>query len=115
MILLLNACKPPESRNNAIGKYVNDYEPATIHYVILKEDSTYVHYYKKYGDSSRINTGKWEFEATPVRTEITFNSWMTYGYAADYLKGYSTLVYLIKGELFFSFDVPKEMNFKKVD
>jgi len=115
MILLLNACKQNESRNNAFGKYVNVYEPATTHYVELKEDSTYLHYYKKASDSSKINQGFWYFEKTRGETQIVFSNWFTYGYNAGDCNGCINYALLIEGELFFNLDVPIEMNFKKVE
>ena len=40
------------SRDELPGKYVNTYEKDAEHYVILKPDSTFFHYYKKKTEDS---------------------------------------------------------------
>lgn len=108
-------CKGKTDKESVIGKYVNVFEPETIHFVELRPDSTYFHYYKKNNELERINSGKWKLSIRDSKTEIIFRKWITFGYDSFNNSCFEChwAVKLEKGELIFDVDLPDEMNFKK--
>jgi hypothetical protein len=90
IILICCSCNLERNRN-IIGRYNNEYENAAIHYVALKKDSTFFHYYKKNNDSPLVNTGKWRFD--PDKNEIQFENWIQFGFkTGDSCSGCSWLL-----------------------
>lgn len=59
--LICSACSRP-SNEDLFGKYVNTYEKDAEHYVILKSDSSFFHYYKKNGMDAYINEGTYQIK-----------------------------------------------------
>ncbi len=95
------------------GRYINTYEPNAIHYVELKDDSTYMHFYKN-NKTTKASKGNWNLITKAHKTEIMFSDWYSYGYdALDDCNGCTWFVKLKNGELIFNVDLPEEMNFKK--
>ncbi len=120
MILLIGmlaaACKKNEQSDDITGRYVNTFEEDANHYVDLKADSSYFHYYKKGNMPAEINEGKWRLSIRPHKTEIVFRKWITFGYKdLDSCSGCLWAVKLENGELVFNIDLPEEMNFQKVE
>ncbi|MCS6820171.1 MAG: hypothetical protein NZ522_09495 [Chitinophagales bacterium] len=115
--MLLAACKDvkkSEDTTDVTGRYVNTFEPEADHYVDLKADSTYFHYYKKENEPAKINEGKWSLSIRPNKTEVIFREWTTFGYRGpDSCNGCLWAVKLEEGELKFNVDIRDEMNFKK--
>lgn len=113
IILFLFKCK----RNNCqqyeiIGKYYNNYEKNVDHYVELKIDSTFVHYYNDKKNNVRKNIGTWKLSSRKDRIEIIFNSWREYGYENNpKCDGCIFFVRLEDGKLIFDEDLDKELNF----
>lgn len=115
MGLLLATCKDVKKPEDITGRYVNTYEPEADHYVDLKSDSTYFHYYKKENQPAKINEGKWRLSVRSHKTEVVFREWVTFGYKGpDSCNGCLWAVKLEDEELIFNVDIPEEMNFKKV-
>ncbi len=97
-----------------MGKYINCYEEDAIHYVQINTDSTFVHYYKKGNEQEKINKGSWRLTTKPSKTEVVFDTWTTFGYNdVDACQKCLWAVKFRDGELVFSYDMPKEMNFTK--
>lgn len=114
VVVILNSCNKSDIKDNVIGKYINKYEPDANHYVELKADSTFLHYYKKNNETAKENEGNWELVTTPKKTEIVFRTWKTFGFGdSTDCNGCIRFVKLIEGEMIFDYDLPHEMNFKK--
>lgn len=110
-----NTATMNKETNNIVGKYVNSYENAE-HYIVLKKDSTFTHYYKKSQETSKENKGTWSISIDAKKTEIKFDEWIDYGYTDESsCDGCYRFVRLKDGEMVFSSDLPNEMNFKKVE
>ena len=101
-------------QNEIFGKYINSFEKKAEHYVVLNSDSTYLHYYKS-DTAEFVSTGKWSsYRNTNGGVRIAFLKWSTYGYknSSSCAKCYWA-VDIKNGELYFSYDSPNEMNFRK--
>src|SRR5688572_28123689 len=109
--LLVCACTTKKS-NEILGKYVNEFDKESIHYVILKPDSTYLHYYKK-NDQEQKNTGKWRFELlSNSRNVIIFHDWVSYGIKTEIsCDGCMYGTDLADNEIVFSEDLAEKVNF----
>jgi len=117
--LVLHSCNNPpksDSKSNVtlVGNYVNHYEKDVVHFVNLKNDSTYVHFYQKKGENSKESNGKWKLITNPNKNEILFYDWFDFGYIDEpTCNGCIRFVKIENGELIFSVDLPDELNFKK--
>lgn len=99
-----------------VGKYINTYEPNVVHYVEIKKDSTYLHYYKKANEVALENSGKWKLVHGKTKTEVIFNSWIDYGYEDEPVCNKCLrAVKFENNELIFSVDLPDELNFIKTN
>jgi hypothetical protein len=109
----LFACSKKNS--TVIGKYVNTFEPDADHYVELKADSTFIHYYKK-NNEVKENKGVWRLSIDPEQTQIIFDTWVDFGYKDLPICDHCLrMVQLKDEELMFNVDLPNEVNFKKSD
>lgn len=84
LILLLGAtflyaCNPKAPQNIA-GKYSNAFESNVVHYVELKPDSTFIHFYSRKNEPAQQNTGTWKLFNDGKEIEIMFNGWTDLGY-----------------------------------
>lgn len=117
IFIFLYSCRSEKKDvTGVIGKYINSYEADASHYVELKSDSSFFHFYKKGSDTERINEGKWSSKEKNGFIEITFNTWTTFGY--DNGEGCPHCLWSVKlknDELIFNIDLPIEMNFKKIN
>ena len=112
--LLLSACNSMDEQSNITGKYRNTFEPEATHYVELKTDSTFLHYYKKGNEDAQENKGTWRFIKTDKKEEIMFSTWTTFGINKQYdCNDCLRFVKIKDDELIFNVDLPSEMNFKK--
>ena len=113
MVFVLCGCKNSE---NLIGKYENTFESNVIHYVVLKKDHKFLHYYKKGNEDEKINKGVWSLEVTSKKREIKFNTWVDFGYiVGPPCEGCFKFVQIKDGEMIFSYDFPNEMNMLKTE
>ena len=117
LIILFCSCSEGHniaSQNNLIGKYTNSFENGVIHFVELKSDSTFYHYYKNGTQDKQVNNGTWTILKTKNKTEIVFKTWVSFGInKQNDCNGCIRFVKLKGGELIFDIDLPDEMNFKK--
>lgn len=112
--LLMSACNSKYEQKNLTGKYINTFESEAIHYVELKADSTFLHYYKKGNERAQVNKGTWKYIGTDKKAEVVFKTWTTFGVNKQYdCKECLRFVKIKDGELIFNVDLPTEMNFKK--
>jgi hypothetical protein len=112
-IILLSCNRDSPSNTNIVGKYVNTFERDAIHYIVIRPDSTFLHYYKK-GELMQENSGVWDISVAQNDTEIVFKTWKSFGYAKrSDCETCIRFVRLVKGSLIFNVDVPSEMNFQK--
>lgn len=103
-----------ENRYDVIGKYENTFDRDASHYVELKADSTFIHYYKKADEQPKENRGIWSLLITTKKTEVKFDTWIDYGYKDESsCNGCYKYIQLVDGEMIFSYDLPNEMNFVK--
>lgn len=101
-----------EEKKTIFGRYSNTFDTLAIHYVDLKGDSSFYHFYQK--DSIElVNTGRWSWGQ---KNKVWFHKWKPFGVIEDE----SCKDGCIRGvelknenELVFSYDMPKEMNFYK--
>lgn len=113
------------SRDELPGKYVNTYEKDAEHYVILKPDSTFFHYYKKKGQEAHVNEGT--YKRISKRFAINIIGWDELGECVYYSTENNTGDRHLAMEIYFDtwdqeleFDLnypdasSKEVNFKKV-
>ncbi|TGD56836.1 hypothetical protein [Flavobacterium humi] len=101
---------------NLLGKYFNNYENNVLHFVELKKDNTYLHYYEGKNHTVKRNIGTWKSIKKGDEIEIMFSSWIDYGYLNEPVCNSCTnFVKLEDGELIFNQDLPKETNFVKRD
>ena len=113
-LVLTYSCDKNIINENVIGKYKNTFESNTIHYVELKPDSTFIHYYKRGEEAAKENKGIWQLSVRPKKTEIVFNTWVDFGYIDEPIcNGCLRVVKLKESEMIFNVDLPNEMNFKK--
>lgn len=86
-------------------------EKDASHYVELKTNGEFLHFYKK-GELELQNIGKWHFNRE--KCEVLFSRWKSYGDYQDKncINGCSAFVKVKNETLLFSFDL-KEMNFEK--
>ena len=116
IIAFAYSCGESIKQKEMVGKYINTFETGVEHYIILNNDSTYLHYYKS-PTLDLTNTGKWSINKDANgKINIAFIDWATYGYKNDFAceKCYWS-VELRDNELIFSYDTPNEMNFKKAE
>lgn len=113
------------SRDELPGKYVNTYEKDAEHYVILKTDSTFFHYYKKNGQEAHVNEGT--YKRISKGFAIFIDGWDELGECVYYSTEKNTGTRNIMMKIYFDtwdqeleFDLiypdasSKEVNFKKV-
>lgn len=114
---ILFSCNSNNQKGNTssmIGKYINTFEKDAIHFVELKADSSFIHYYKKGKALHKENKGIWSVIESPKKIEIKFDTWIDYGYTnISTCNGCIRFVKVRDGELIFSYDLPDEMNFIK--
>jgi hypothetical protein len=112
--LFLSACNSMNEQIDFTGKYRNTFEPEATHYVELKADSTFFHYYKNGDEPALENKGYWRTSVRPQKTEIIFDTWVDFGYKDEAAcNGCLRAVKIENSELIFNVDLPSEMNFKK--
>ena len=113
--VILSACNNLGKQSNIVGVYVNTFENNVTHYVELKKDSTFLHYYKKYDEKvAKENRGIWKLSITPEKTEIIFDPWFDFGHINNpSCNGCLSAVELKDGMLIFNYDIPDEVNFIK--
>lgn len=110
-VIFLIACKQAKKDRDIIGRYINTYEIDAVHYVDLRADNTFLHYYKKMHNEAKVNEGKWEQASD---SEIAFREWVTFGFTGpDACFKCLWIVKVSNGELVFNSDIREEMNFKK--
>jgi hypothetical protein len=116
-IVLLYACNRNNiDADNVVGKYINTFEDDAIHYVELKADSTFLHYYKKGEEEQQENIGSWKLLKSDRENEIVFRVWIAFGINRQFdCNGCMRFVKWVENELIFNYDLPNEMNFKKED
>lgn len=114
-IVLLYSCnRNVIDTDDVTGKYINTFEPGAIHYVELKADSTFLHYYKKGTEIPQENRGAWQLLKSDKKDEIVFRTWTAFGSNKQYdCNGCIRYVKLREDEMIFNVDLPDEMNFKK--
>jgi len=81
IILLLSidsfhGCRQKSCNNDIAGKYINNYMDAETHYIIIKNDSTYFHYYENKNDIVKSHSGTWRYYEDDC--EILFSNWYSY-------------------------------------
>ncbi|GEM_PF-2298620 len=116
LLLILSCIYSCSTKKEEItGKYFNNYEKDKIHFVELKHDSTYIHYYAdRDNQNSEKNIGIWKSIKKGNEMEIMLRSWVDYGYKNDPPCNNCTFFVKLKdGELIFNQDLPYEMNFSK--
>lgn len=116
LLSVLTSCNNirESNTNKLLGKYINTFEQDAIHYVELKSDSTFVHYYKKGHTPNKVNKGIWSQIGAPPKNEIKFDTWIDYGYKNEpSCNGCLRFVKVVNGVMIFNFDLPNEMNFTK--
>jgi hypothetical protein len=113
--LLLCSCnRNVVNTDNVVGKYINTFESDAMHYVELKADSTFLHYYKKGAEIQQENKGTWQLLKSDKKNEIVFRTWVAFGINKKYdCNGCIRYVKLMGDEMIFNVDLPNEMNFKK--
>jgi antitoxin component YwqK of YwqJK toxin-antitoxin module len=79
LLLFVVVCGYTSCQESIYGKYYNIEDEKAVHYVDLKEDGTFFHYYKK-DKIERSHSGKW----TQDDNKININNWEEYSY--EYLK-----------------------------
>lgn len=106
-ILVFIACG---ERKSIFGRYSNTFDTLAIHYVDLRGDSTFYHFYKR--DSTELmNSGQWSWGK---KNKVWFNEWRHFGGIEDEsceggcIRG---VEFRNENELVFSYDLPNEMNF----
>lgn len=99
------------------GKYYNEFEKNAIHYIDLKKDSSFVHYYLNKVNGEEVeHKGTWSKRVTKKdEIKVSFKNWEDFGPYADNKKTLIRSVKLDGNELVFSYDLRKEMNFYKKD
>ncbi len=113
------------SRVELTGKYVNTYEKDAEHYVILKSEGTFFHYYKKKGMEAHVNEGT--YRRISKGFDIYIKGWDELGECVYYSTknntgsrgvGMEITFDTWDQELEFDLNYPdassKEVNFKKV-
>jgi hypothetical protein len=119
LIILFGSCSnghDKTAQNNLIGKYTNSFEKGVIHFVELKPDSTFSHYYKNGTLEKQENNGTWTISKTKHKTEVVFRTWVSFGINRQYdCNRCIRFVKLKDNELIFNIDLPDEMNFKKTE
>lgn len=111
LFIVIYSCNIKESK--LFGKYINASEPGVTHYVELKADSTFEHFYKT-ADTTIISKGEWRYRIKDSGEQIiTFLTWNSLGkHKGEQCKNCSWAVEVKDDELIFSYDSP-EMNFNK--
>jgi hypothetical protein len=111
--IIMNACCNNQESNVA-GKYINKFEQNAKHYIELKNDSTYLHYYKKNGELFKENLGSWCLLKSQNKIEIVLDNWTDFGYIDETsCDGCIRVVEFKNCSIIFSYDLPNEMNFYK--
>ncbi|MGH2667489.1 hypothetical protein [Flavobacterium sp.] len=115
MTFFIFSCNTSNRKNESLlGKYFNNYENNVSHYVELKKDNTYLHYYEDKNHTVKRNIGVWKSIKRGDEIEIMFSSWIDYGYINQPVcNGCTNFVKLENGELIFNQDLSKEVNFVK--
>src|SRR5687768_17210730 len=85
ILILLNFSKCTLNREclsteTIIGKYVNNIEPESTHYVEIKSSGEFYHFYQK-GNLIQENKGSWSFSKKSC--EISFSIWKSFGEYKD--------------------------------
>jgi hypothetical protein len=97
-----------------VGKYFNYFEDNSTHYIEIRKDSTYVHYYESEIGKRKVNTGRWSHSNRSNKCKVSFKKWIDFSNKSDNSNfEKSWVVELYKDELIFDYDLPKERNFKK--
>ncbi len=121
--LILSSCTSNYPQNFTVfGKYTNTSDKTTVHYVEVKSDSTYIHYYKRANAPALINSGTCvidQFDLPKTNNiNIIFSNWKTFDVLLTDTQNYSSKE-IIKGGivrpngvLLFHPDLD-EFNFKK--
>ena len=116
LCVIMFSCK--NSNDTSIeGKYYNEFENNAIHFIDLKKDSSFVHYYLNKANGEELeHKGTWNKRATKKdEIKISFKNWEDFGPYSDNKKTLIRSVKLDGNELVFSYDLRKEMNFHKKD
>lgn len=114
IFIFIISCNNDNINHNAVGKYVNAYDSESIHYVELRSDSTFIHFYKKSNIISE-NTGYWKLLKFKNKTEVVFRTWKNFGYEKSIkCNDCVRFVILKNNELIFDYDLLNEMNFRKM-
>lgn len=102
------------SKEILVGKYVNKYETAAEHYVVLKPDSSYFHYYKL-DTVERKQSGKWNLsKLSNGGSALTFYDWISFGPQTGIsCNGCAFVTDLAGKEIVFSQDLAEKVNFYK--
>lgn len=105
------------SGENIEGKYYNEFEKNVVHYVELKQDGSFIHFYTNKENGEELeHKGTWSKRVTKKdKIKVSFKNWEDFGPYADKEKILIRSVELDDDELVFSYDLRKEMNFYKKD
>lgn len=108
LITLLFSCKK-KCDEVAVGKYYNRYLDDVVHYVSLRKDLSYLHYYKDADGVEKSHSGTWQFDR--IDCEVMLENWTSYGDYSISCNDCTLFVNLWDGELVFSYDTKRQSNF----